>query len=125
MWRSRNSCRSSRRRSRREAVASDDFLYPSRSTLMMYCSHWAVLAAALAATGAPGQEKDEKSPPATRPDANVVEIRFADDSTVKMVLQHNSLEVATRYGKLTVPVAEMRRIEFGLRIPEETARRID
>jgi hypothetical protein len=92
---------------------------------MSSCYHWALLAAALAVAGAPAQEKDEKSGPGPRPDANVVEIRFADDSTVKMVLQHSSIQVATRYGKLTVPVAEMRRIEFGLRIPEDTAKRID
>jgi hypothetical protein len=67
---------------------------------------------------ASGQEK-------ARSDANAVEVRFADDSTVKMVLQHAEIEVVTRYGKLTVPVGEMRRIEFGLRIPEETTRRIE
>jgi hypothetical protein len=92
---------------------------------MRFCYPWVLLGAALAVAGAPGQDKDEKSGPGPRPDANVVEIRFADDSTVKMVLQHSSIEVATRYGKLTVPVGEMRRIEFGLRIPEETAKRID
>jgi hypothetical protein len=92
---------------------------------MRTCYHWAVLAVALAATGASGGEKDEKTGPGPRPEANVIEIRFADDSTVKMILQHSSIEVATRYGKLTVPVGEMRRIEFGLRIPEDTAKRID
>ena len=86
--------------------------------------HLALLGAALAVVcGAPGQEKAEKN--SAQPDPNGVEVRFADDSTVKMVLQHNSIEVATRYGKLSVPVGEIRSIEFGLRVPEETARRID
>src|SRR5262249_15282563 len=45
-----------------------------------------LLLVGLAWGGAPAQEKDEKNGPGPRPDANVVEIRFADDSTVKMVL---------------------------------------
>src|SRR5262245_28057466 len=86
--------------------------------------YWALLGAALVVS-AHGQQKNDKAAPGTRPDANAVEIRFADDSTVKMSLQTASIEVATRYGKLTIPVAEIRRIDFGLRIPEETAKRID
>ena len=70
-----------------------------------------------------GQDKNPKSEP--RPDPNTIEVRFADDSVVKMVLQHSTIEVATRYGKLSVPVQDMRRIEFGLRIPEATAKRIE
>jgi hypothetical protein len=81
-----------------------------------------LLSATLIAGSAAGQPKDDK--PAARPDANTVEVRFADDSTVKMVLRHSSIEVSTRYGKLSVPVTELRRIEFGLRIPEDTAKRI-
>ena len=73
---------------------------------------------------APGQDKNDKNGTAPRFDANTVEVRFADDSTVKMVLQHTSIDVATRYGKLSVPISELRRIEFGIRIPEETAKRI-
>jgi hypothetical protein len=87
---------------------------------------WALLGVALVMTGNLfGQEKTEKSVSAPKPEPDTVEVRFADDSTVKMVLQHSSIEVATRYGKLSVPVAEMRRIDFGLRIPDETAKRID
>jgi hypothetical protein len=100
---------------------------------MRFRYHWALLAVALAVVVAPGQEKDAKTPPGPRPDAApekneaapTVEIRFADDSSVKMTLEDNNIEVATRYGKLTVPVADIRRMELGLRIPPATARRID
>jgi hypothetical protein len=71
-----------------------------------------------------GQDKPSKTEPA-RPDVNTIEVRFADDSLVKMTLQNPSIEVATRYGKLVVPVEDMRRIELGLRIPEATAKRIE
>jgi len=87
--------------------------------------YWVLLGTALAVVGAHGQDKGEKSVPSSKPDLNAVEVRFADDSTVKMVLQHNSVEVVTRYGKLNVPVGDIRRIEFGLRIPEDTAKRIE
>lgn len=70
-----------------------------------------------------GQEKSAKSEP--RPDANTIEVRFADDSVVKMVLQQNTIEVATRFGKLSVPVQDLRRIELGMRIPAATAKRIE
>jgi len=65
-----------------------------------------------------GQEK-----PA--PEGHSIEVRFADDSVVKMVLKDGGIDVATRYGRLTVPTADVRRIEFGLRVPDETAKRID
>src|SRR5262245_53624038 len=86
--------------------------------------HWSLLGLILITAGSLAQDKNDKNVPASRPDANTVEIRFADDSTVKVVLQHTSVDVTTRYGKLSVPIAELRRIEFGLRIPEETAKRI-
>jgi hypothetical protein len=88
-------------------------------------SLWVVLSAAFIVVGAPGQDKGAKDGPGPRPDANAVEVRFADDSIVKMVLQHSAIEVATRYGKLTVPVGEIRRIDFGRRVPEDLAKRID
>jgi hypothetical protein len=87
--------------------------------------HGVLLALAFAAGAAFGQDKGDKNAAASRPDANAIEVRFADDSTVKMALQHANVEVATRYGKLTVPISEIRRIEFGLRIPEETVKRVE
>jgi hypothetical protein len=92
---------------------------------MRFSRYWTVMSVALALAVVHGQEKNEKAGPSARSDDHAVEFRLADDSTVKMALQNTSIEVATRYGKLTVPVAEIRRIDFGLRIPEETARRID
>jgi hypothetical protein len=90
---------------------------------------WALLAAAFVVGVTVGQEKDKekdaKGAPGARPNAYPVEVRFADDSTVKAALQDKTITVTTRYGKLTVPVDEVRNIELGLRIPEDTAKRID
>jgi hypothetical protein len=84
-----------------------------------------LLSAALVLATSHAQEKSNKGGPSPLPDARAIEVRFADDSTVKMSLQTTSVDVATRYGKLTIPIAEIRRIDFGLRIPDETVKRID
>lgn len=46
------------------------------------------------------------------------ELKFADGTTVQAVLADTSVVVATKYGKLTVPLADVKRIEFGFRFPE-------
>jgi hypothetical protein len=53
------------------------------------------------------------------------EVRFADGSTVRMVLTQSTVEITTRYGKLSVPVSEIRRIEFGFRYPEGVQAKIE
>ncbi len=91
--------------------------------------HLALLGSAIVLIGSTfGQNEKEPKPaptPAVKPEVFPVEVRFADDSSVKAALQQKSIEVSTRYGKLTVPVDEIRSIEFGLRIPEEAAKRIE
>ncbi len=52
------------------------------------------------------------------------EARFGDGSLVRLSLPHNAIEVQTRFGKLNVPIAEIRRIEFGLHIPPELSGQI-
>jgi hypothetical protein len=46
------------------------------------------------------------------------EIHFLNGSKVRMVVQSEKLDVATAYGKLSVPVKDVRAIEFGLHFPE-------
>jgi hypothetical protein len=50
---------------------------------------------------------------------------FHDGTKVRMVMLQDSLEIATKYGKLTVPTSDVRRIEFGFRMSEEKARKLD
>ena len=63
--------------------------------------------------------------PTSASDPSPVEVRFADGSVVRMTLLEPAVEIATRYGKLSVPVAEVRRIDFGFRYPEGVEKRID
>lgn len=76
---------------------------------------------------APKEEpkKEPKPEPKPAPAVNEVEIRFHDGTTVrKVVVLQDNLEVVTRYGKLTVPTKDIRRIEFGFRLPPETAKKV-
>ncbi len=65
----------------------------------------------------PGSEKKDLSstPSQAAPQA---EVRFGDGSLVRLTLLQENLEVMTKYGKLTIPFTDVRRIEFGLHLPE-------
>src|SRR5262249_17206550 len=56
---------------------------------------------------------DEDKPPAA------VEVRFVDGSSLKLAVLDERLELNTPYGKLQIPVADIRQIDFGRRIAEE------
>jgi hypothetical protein len=63
--------------------------------------------------------------PAGKEAARLAEVRFADGSIVRMVIQQESLEVMTKYGKLTIPTNDIRKIEMGRHPPEGIERTID
>jgi hypothetical protein len=54
-----------------------------------------------------------------------VEIRFADGSLVRMELLDAQIQIITRYGKLAVPVTDLRKIDFAFRCTEATQKKID
>src|SRR5262249_38702484 len=82
---------------------------------------WAALALVLVPVTArtDGPEKKEAAPEPK------VEFRFADGSSVQGVLLEESIEVQTKYGKLSVPVAEVRRIDSASGLPGGTERRME
>jgi hypothetical protein len=57
--------------------------------------------------------------------AGAVEVRFTDNSCLKLTLEDERIELSTPYGRLRIPVADIQRIEFATRIPEETLKRIE
>jgi hypothetical protein len=86
---------------------------------------WAVAATAVF-TGAvradpPTEGEVKKSVP--RP--NEVEVRLSEGSVLRMIVLQEALEVQTAFGKLTVPTKQIRKIDFGLRLPEDTVRKIE
>jgi hypothetical protein len=86
------------------------------------------LFAAAQPPGTATRKKDEPSRPAAedpKPSAPKgmdgppeFEVNFSDNSNVKVVVLDPSVAVSTRYGKLIVPVAELKRLELGFRYPE-------
>ncbi len=63
------------------------------------------------------------TPSSPRP--NLAEVRFGDGSVVRMTILQDDLEVQTKYGKLTIPLAEVRRVEFGLHVPPDVNQQIN
>lgn len=64
-------------------------------------------------------------PPESKPRASVeVEVKYIDDSTMKLRLLDDKLEVSTRYGVLHVPAADVRKIEFANRVPGDVAEKV-
>jgi hypothetical protein len=59
------------------------------------------------------------------PRPNLAEVRFGDGSLVRMTILQDELEVMTKYGKLTIPLREIRRIDFGLHLPDGVGQHID
>lgn len=53
-----------------------------------------------------------------------VEVLFTDGSLVKVTLLDTKVDIATRYGKLQVPLSEVRRIELGVRYPDGAMQKI-
>jgi hypothetical protein len=53
-----------------------------------------------------------------------LEVRCTDDSVFKLILRDERVELTTPYGKLVVPSADIRRIEFATRIPPDDARKV-
>jgi hypothetical protein len=53
-----------------------------------------------------------------------VEIKCIDDSTLKLRLLDEKLELITKYGLLQIAVADIRRIEFANRCPHDVAEKI-
>jgi len=77
-------------------------------------------------TGQPRKAIDDSPSKEAKKDADMpVEVRFTDQSMLKLSIREDRIEFKTEFGKLSIPVANIKRIEFGMRIPEETQKRID
>lgn len=68
---------------------------------------------------------EEKTQPKKAVVEFALEVRFTDNSVMKLAIKEDRIAVTTPYGKLSIPVADIRRIDFGFRVPEDVAKRID
>jgi hypothetical protein len=82
-----------------------------------------VLGGAVAAPPSEVRESGrEKEKPAQ---GTAADLTMADGSTVRVTLVSESVELETKYGKLTIPAADVRRIEFAYRVPVEVAKKVE
>src|SRR5262245_5733670 len=75
---------------------------------------WALLVPAVWASLSLAQDQGKKDAPRSQP----AEVRLNDGSLVRMTILQESVDVLTKYGKLTIPLRDIRRIEFGLHLPD-------
>ena len=52
------------------------------------------------------------------------DVGFLDGSNVKVVVLEPAVAVTTKYGKLTIPLADLRRVELGFRYPDGVEERL-
>ena len=72
-----------------------------------------------AATTPPKADEPAEAPKREKPDGPPeFEARFVDDSVLKVSALESVLTVTTKYGKLTIPLADVVRIEVGFRFPD-------
>jgi len=80
----------------------------------------AVVALGLAPTV---RAQDESKKPSKLADTSI-DVRLTDDSTIKLTLLEGQIEFLTPHGRLTIPVADIRKVELGMRIPDDVAAQI-
>ena len=80
------------------------------------------------AASAPGQAPGDKATSTVAPPkeqaAAAVEVRYIDDSTMKLTVLDEQVELVTPYGKLLIPLSAIVKIEFATRLPEDVAKKI-
>lgn len=80
-----------------------------------------VLTAPLGSAGPHPPQPPES--PKTRSSVDV-EVKYIDESTMKLKLLDDKLELSTKYGVLQIAVADVRRIEFASRVPADVAEKV-
>jgi hypothetical protein len=74
--------------------------------------------------GLSGVSPAAQQPAPNKPAGTDVEVRCVDDSTMRLKLLDDRLDLVTKYGKLEIPVTDIRRIEFATRVPSEVTARV-
>ncbi|WP_020474788.1 LCCL domain-containing protein [Zavarzinella formosa] len=73
----------------------------------------------------PSAVRSEEPARAAKPSDLIVDVKLNDDSVMKLKLAEDRVEILTKYGKLAIPVADIRKIELGHRVTEEMAKQIE
>src|SRR5258708_34855890 len=68
---------------------------------------------------------DPKKPAPKGPEPGSFELRLTDGSTLKAVILDEKIDLQTKYGKLSVPVADVQKIAFGPRLTQEAIKKLE
>ena len=60
----------------------------------------------------------------TKPAESFIDVKLTDGSVLRLALLDDKVEFVTPHGPLTIPVADVKKLELGLRIPEEIEKEI-
>ena len=66
----------------------------------------------------------KENSPAPKPKPAEVTAVFRDGSVLKGVTLSGSVELTTRYGKLTIPLEDVKRVDFAFRVSETEGRKL-
>jgi hypothetical protein len=86
---------------------------------------WAFLVLVLPLSLSRADTEDKKPAPAPTVKEGEVVALYHDGTRLRTILLQETVEIVTRYGKLTVPTKDIRRVEFGFRLSEETRQKIE
>jgi hypothetical protein len=90
---------------------------------------WVVASAATGSRAASAEEPEDDllaaATVAAQAEPRAMEVRFNDDSRLKFTLVEERIEVSSRYGTLSVAAADIRKIDFALRLSDSTKKEID
>jgi hypothetical protein len=89
--------------------------------MLRYCISSLIVAVVLLGTLSAQDETPGPKPDARKAETAAekpeVEVHFVNGSLLRLAIHSEKLDIATEYGKLSVPVKDIRSIEFGLRFP--------
>jgi hypothetical protein len=71
------------------------------------------------------RKPSEQAPAKPAAAQGAVEVRFTDNSVLKLTLREEAITIVTPYGKLTVPVEDVQKIDFATRLPDDVARKVE
>lgn len=60
-----------------------------------------------------------------KPEHTTAEVRLTDNTRIMLTLLDDSVPITTPHGKLVIPLADIRKIEFGYRLPDDVLKQID
>jgi hypothetical protein len=83
-----------------------------------------LFAAALIISGSAQTTAQPLAQPVAQPPGQDADVVFGDGSSVRITMHSENVELLTKYGKLTIPTNEIRRVEFAFRIDEDLAKRV-